>query len=153
MHFANVKSQLQKKRREFLMSELAQRSSSSLKKVEHSESSFRPLKSRMAPREYNSRQEQHDIDVGLVREIRGDKNYTAKWYVAADVHVGEMGVILKYIYRMSRQLFKLCGHMWSKIQNFHLKSKFLVKNPNLEVKSRNLWSKIKICGQKLNFKS
>ena len=105
MHFADVKTQLQKKRREFLMSELAQRSSGQFTTTQ-SEDSFRPLKSRMAPRDYSSRQAQHDIDIGLVREIRGERPYTAKWYVAADVHVGEMAVSIIAL-RLALSLFSI----------------------------------------------
>lgn len=47
----------------------------------------------MAPRSnFSSRQARHDIDLSLVREIRADKKYIAKWYVAAEVHTGEMAV-------------------------------------------------------------
>ena len=94
MHFSDLKTQLQKKRREFLRTELAQRSIGNYFEKENSDSSFRPLKSRgMAARpDYSSRQAQHDIDTGLIREIRGDRKYTAKWYEAATVHVGEMAV-------------------------------------------------------------
>ena len=92
MHFSDVKTQLQKKRREFLMSELVQRSSGNFMESETT-SEFRPLRSRMAPRHnYSSRQAQHDIDVSLVREIRANKKYVAKWFVAAEVHAGEMAV-------------------------------------------------------------
>jgi hypothetical protein len=53
----------------------------------------------------SSRQAQHDLDVSLIREIRSDKTFLPKWYVASEVHVGELAVSISKIKRQIGTLF------------------------------------------------